>query len=75
MHLNPQPLEAVIAETDGIFPAERDPGAPDEFRKIDRSIPMVAETEQILNRQCAVTVILNPRHEVTSKPPGAIERE
>jgi hypothetical protein len=62
MHLNPQPLEVVIAETDGIFPAKRDPCALDEFRKIDRSMPIVAETEQILNRQNSP---LNSRVEIS----------
>jgi hypothetical protein len=31
----------------GIFPARRDPRLLDEFKKIDRSTPIVAETEQI----------------------------
>jgi hypothetical protein len=37
--MNPQRLEVVIADTDGIFPARRDPCALDEFKKIDRSMP------------------------------------
>jgi hypothetical protein len=48
--MNPQRLEVVIADTDGIFPARRDPCALDEFKKIDRSMPIVAETEQIGDR-------------------------
>jgi hypothetical protein len=47
MHLSPPPLEAVIVETDGSFPAKGDPCALDEFKKIDRSMSIVAETEQI----------------------------
>jgi hypothetical protein len=44
-------LEVVVGETDGIFSAKRDACALNEFKKIDRSIPIVSETEKILNRR------------------------
>ncbi|WP_407164882.1 hypothetical protein [Bradyrhizobium sp. ORS 111] len=45
--MNLQPLEVVVTETDGTFLAKRDLCTLDEFNKIDRSMPIVAETEQI----------------------------
>jgi hypothetical protein len=49
--LNLLPLEVVVGETDGIFSVKRDACALNEFKKIDRSIPIVSETEKILNRR------------------------
>ncbi len=46
----------------GIFPVKRDPCALHEFKMIDRSMPIVAETEQILNRQNSP---LNSRVEIS----------
>jgi len=63
MHLNLQPLEVVVT-ADGIFPAKRDLCTLDEFNKIDRSMPIVAETEQILNRQNSP---LNSRVEISDQ--------
>jgi hypothetical protein len=51
MHLNPQTLEVVVAETVHIFPAKHNSRALDEFRIIDQSLSIVAETEPILNRR------------------------
>jgi hypothetical protein len=42
-----QPLNVVVAHTDGIFQRHVTPAAIDEVKKTDRSIPIVSETEQI----------------------------
>jgi dihydrofolate reductase len=67
MHLNPRPLEVVIAESDGIFPAKRDACALDEFKKFHRSMPIVAETEQNLNRRNSP---LNSRAQISDGSSG-----
>jgi hypothetical protein len=44
-------FELVIAKADGIFPGDAARCMLDESQRIDRSIPIVTETEQIADRR------------------------